>query len=140
MSSAVERRIRVLVAEDDPEMRALVAQTLREAGVEVELACDGHELRARLDDLNADAVISDVRLPGWSGLSALGWLGLNRPEIPVILITGFGDAITHARARQLGAVAVYDKPLDVIELRSLVLKLVRARDEVRRLCGDPPHT
>ncbi len=131
-----ERKIRVLVAEDDPEMRALVAFCLREAGVEVDLACDGRELRAQVAELSADVVISDVRMPGWNGMEALTWLSMNRPEIPVILITGYGDPRTHVRARELGAVAVYDKPVDVGELRRMVLSLVRAHEEVRRVCGN----
>lgn len=141
--SGLHEKARVLLAEDDPEMRALLAQSLAEAGATVDLACDGNAMRERLAALDADAlpdvVISDVRMPGWSGLDVLRWLSVNHPQIPVILITAFGGQETHERARQLGAVAVYDKPLDVAELRRAVLGMVRASETIRHAGGESPR-
>ncbi len=79
-------------------------------------------------------------MPGWSGLAALNWLSINHPEVPVILVSAFADEALRTRARELGAVAVIDKPLDLAALRAAVLGMVRATDEIRRVCGELPRT
>ena len=67
-----------------------------------------------------DLVITDVRMPGPSGVEMLEWLRGVVWSIPVIVITAFGDPVLHAEARRLGALAVLDKPFDVNELLALV--------------------
>ena len=114
----------VILAEDDREMRMLVATTLRRDGWDVVEASDGIDLLDcvawmlhRAEDCGSCILLSDVRMPGMSGLQALqqlrelGWPG------EIILITAFGDDATHARARELGARAVLDKPFDLDVLR-----------------------
>jgi DNA-binding NtrC family response regulator len=124
---------RVLIAEDDGAMRQLLEASFRAAGICVETVGDGQELKRRLSGSNgsaseAEVVISDVRMPGLSGLGLLQWLGKRGARVSVILITCFGDAPTHRRARQLGAVAVLDKPFAMTELLSLVQSLLDERD------------
>jgi DNA-binding NtrC family response regulator len=70
--------------------------------------------------LPAELVISDLRMPGITGLSVLGGLRDLELRIPFILITAFGDAGTHALAHQLGATAVLDKPFDMPSFLGLV--------------------
>jgi len=118
---------RILLAEDDAEMRALVAGALRADGYEVVEAKDGEELlrwiesTAQADGRNPFAVIvSDVRMPGLSGMDVLAVLQCSYRVTPVILITAFGDEELHAEAAELGAVAVFDKPFDLDDLRSAV--------------------
>jgi DNA-binding response OmpR family regulator len=114
------RRPCVVLAEDDREMRMLVATTLRRAGWDVIEAGDGIDLLDCIawviesrDDGRDCVLVSDIRMPGLSGLDALerlrdvGWHGA------IILITAFGDEATHARARELGASMVLDKPFDL---------------------------
>ncbi len=117
---------RVLVAEDDREMRRLIVDELESRGYTVEQAEDGRELILRLDDLKGDAdapfdlIVSDVRMPGATGIEALALLRRARWSLPVILMTSFGDDAVHAEGHRLGALAVFDKPLDVDELMDLV--------------------
>jgi DNA-binding NtrC family response regulator len=120
----------VLLAEDDPDMRMLLSARLRMAGIEAQTASDGRELERlverRIDDgvpLPA-VVISDLCMPGASGLEVLQWLKSRGLDVKVILITAFGDARTHQRARRLGAVAVFDKPFPIGELLDLVSRLM----------------
>lgn len=110
-------------------MRDLIAASLGAAGFVVELVDDGGALRERLGPGAADAplpqvVVSDLRMPGWTGLKALRFLQRHHPTIPVVLITAFGDPATHARARALGAAAVFDKPFELGSLRDTLLALV----------------
>jgi CheY-like chemotaxis protein len=128
------RVMRVLLAEDDREMRRLLASTLRKEHCEVLEAGNGLEL-AELIALERspsntgpaiDLIISDVRMPGRSGLEVLTVLRRNDRETPVILITAFGEPDTHAEAYRLGALAVFNKPFDIDDLRTMVVSMREA--------------
>jgi CheY-like chemotaxis protein len=133
--------MRVLLAEDDPAMRALLARALRKTGVEVLEARTGLEALERLANAIAgdadegerfDLVISDLRMPGYSGLDLLSSLRFAESRIPLILITAFGSASTHATAQRLGAFATLDKPFDLDDLMTLVSSAASSSQE------DPP--
>ena len=117
---------RLLLAEDDFELRELLACVLRADGHEVVEARDGNELWQLLSDQSSDVagpfalVVSDVRMPGLTAFDVLSRLQRAVAETPVILITAFGDQTTHLRALRLGASRVFDKPFDCDELREAV--------------------
>lgn len=129
----------VLVAEDDPDMRAVIAEALSAEGIGVEEVHDGFALVDRLRDRAGpplDLVISDVRMPGWTGLEVLAlgtWL---QCEAPMIIITAFGDAETHGAAENLGAAAVLDKPLDVDALIELAKDILENAVAIRDSAPD----
>ena len=131
-TSEATGRSLIVVAEDDHEMRSLLVTALRRDNYEVIEARDGRELlkllncdRQRAHDGPAiDLVISDIRMPGRTGLDVLATLRLSDWATPFILTTAFGDPQTHAEARRLGAVAVFDKPFDIDDLRTIVCNLV----------------
>ncbi len=115
----------ILLAEDDSEMRALIAAMLAGDGYLVIEARDGQELLLAIERLKAGSVrpamvVSDVRMPGYSGLDLLAILRCASWTLPVVLITAFGDEDTHTEARELGAIAVLDKPFDLDDLRAVV--------------------
>lgn len=125
---------RLLLAEDDFELRELLACVLRADGHEVVEARDGNELWQLLDPTPADdapkpfaLVVSDVRMPGLTAFDVLSRLQHELTETPIILITAFGDATTHLRALKLGASRVLDKPFDCDELRHAVLEMLQLR-------------
>jgi len=121
----------ILLAEDDPAMRELVATALCRDGYDVSEVPDGGRLLTRIAgtyltgtaDLAYDLVISDIRMPVCDGLKMLEGLRKAEWSLPVILMTAFGDASTHSRAEALGA-ALFDKPFDIDDLRTAVLNLV----------------
>lgn len=115
----------VVVAEDDDEFRALLASALRGDGHSVLEACDAAELRDRLlTGPLPDLVVSDVRMPGESGLDVLRWLRREGSEIPVVMITAFGDSETHSEAKACGVAAMFDKPFEIDDLRTAVLHIL----------------
>lgn len=126
---------RLLIAEDDPSFRTMLASSFRADGYEVVEVSNGSDLvdalgRSMLPATNIepfDLVVSDVRMPGWSGLEALASMGTGPPAPPVVLITAFGDEDLHARGHLAGAVAVIDKPLDIDDLRALVCRVLSER-------------
>jgi DNA-binding response OmpR family regulator len=109
---------RVLIADDDSAMRGMLEAALLRAGFDVETASDGSELLERLDASARDSrapqlIVSDICMPGLTGLDVLTRVRNQFPTLPVLLITAFGDALTHRRAHALGAVEVIDKPFDL---------------------------
>ncbi|MFO0593748.1 MAG: response regulator [Myxococcaceae bacterium] len=123
---------RVVVAEDHPVMRALISSTLRKAGFEVDEFADGQMLWHQLDPLGAqdnrlkpDLIVTDVRMPRCSGLELLERLRHSDwVQLPVIVMTAFGDHELHSEARRLGAASVFNKPFDVRALVREVQRLV----------------
>ena len=121
---------RVIVAEDDPEMRRLVVEALRKDGHQVTEAADGGRLLVQIAEafdrdptLSAvDVIVSDVRMPVCNGIELLERLADARWRVPVILMTAFGDEDTRKRAARIGAV-LFDKPLSLEALRDAVNRL-----------------
>jgi DNA-binding NtrC family response regulator len=120
-------KARIFVADDDPEMRNLLVTVLRHDGHEVREACDTETLLraiAASPEPPPQLVISDVQMPGSSGLRALAWVRRRYPSLPFILITAFGSPELHAQAARLGVTAMLDKPFSFTALRELARKLV----------------
>lgn len=118
----------ILLAEDDVEMRKTLSGVLRASGYQVVECADGLDLlkmfgASRIQAQCSryyDLVISDIRMPGLSGMEFLEGFHGKESFPPVILITAFGDTETHAKAKQLGAIAVFDKPFEVEDLLAIV--------------------
>jgi DNA-binding NtrC family response regulator len=66
------------------------------------------------------AIVSDVRMPLLSGMDVLAVIRASSTQVPVVLITAFGDVDTHGEAHDLGAVAILDKPFDLGALTTLL--------------------
>jgi len=126
--STVPPRARIVVAEDDFEMRRLVSDCLRKAGHEVHEVIDGSTLLRRVESslmvrTTVDLVVTDVRMPGYSGLEIVSCLREAGVHVPVVLMTAFGNLETQQRAEQLGATLI-DKPFKMQELKALVDRLL----------------
>jgi CheY-like chemotaxis protein len=111
---------RILLAEDDEEMRSLLAACLEASGHIVDQVVDGDRLLESFEALRAgtatawpDLVVTDVQMPGCNGLGAVAQLRQWNPDLAVIVITAFGDARVHERARELDVRQVLDKPFDL---------------------------
>ncbi|NUQ73558.1 MAG: response regulator [Polyangiaceae bacterium] len=122
----------IVVADDDDDMRSLLSGLFRADGFVVSEAKDGQELLAMLVARTApdgtpiapDLVVTDVQMPGATGIRVLSHVRRAHPTVPVILITAFGSVELHAQAKRLGAATVLDKPFDIGELRKLVQRLL----------------
>lgn len=124
MIAAAHRVTRILVAEDDDDMRSLVVDALRRDGYQVRGVSDGGYLLGQLAfGGEIDLVISDVRMPILSGTTILGSVRSALSTLPVILMTAFSDDATRAHAERLGAVLL-DKPFLIDDLRAAVHQLL----------------
>lgn len=122
---------RILIAEDDDEFRLLLVEAFAKQGYDVCACRHGVDLIDHLRCLEEparpndfDLIISDIRMPGVTGLSILEGLGDFGDAPPVILITAFGDEATHAAAERLGAAAMIDKPFELADLLSKARKII----------------
>lgn len=123
---------RVLIAEDDRELRELLALVLENAGYQVCQCCNGQQLLTRLTEQPSfDLVISDIRMPGLNGLEVLARRNRNMRQIPFICMTAFGDEQTHRKARHLGAAAVIDKPFDLDEMMKLIAHVCLRNERIK---------
>jgi DNA-binding response OmpR family regulator len=125
---------RVLLAEDDPGMRDLLARILADSGYDVVQAIDGQELLDLVSSALAstpamepfDIIVTDVRMPSHTGMDALKLMRSAHVRTPVIVITAFGDEELHRAAYELGA-WVLDKPFDLEDFEEAVAAMVRRR-------------
>ena len=125
---------RVLVIEDEEKLRRVVQLQLRGSGYEVELAATAEEGLAAAE--RADLVLTDLRLPGMSGLDFLERMHALRPGLPVVMMTAFGSVETAVEAMKKGAADFLVKPFSLDHLTAVVdkaLELQALREENKRL-------
>jgi DNA-binding response OmpR family regulator len=133
--AASSATLTILLAEDDANLRAMLAIVLRREGHRVIELRDGAELKDKLGVLYRRGqtpppdhlIISDLRMPGADGLTALRAVQALGHQPPFIILTAFGSSDVHASAQELGALKVLDKPFDFDELRAVV-RLFRAHE------------
>jgi two-component system OmpR family response regulator len=118
---------RLLIVEDNPEMRDLLRKVLEKEGYQVSVAADSREATASLSRIPFDLVVTDMLMPDDGGLELLEAIREVRPSLPVIIITAFGDWGSYSRALELGAAAFISKPLKMAELIGAIHTALAAR-------------
>ena len=111
---------RILLVDDDEDMRNLLAEVLGDDGYEVIQAANGAEALVLLHRETFTVMLLDKRMPGLSGMDLLPGLRVICPETPVIVITAFGDANTVAEGTEKGAFGVLFKPFRMDDLRAML--------------------
>ncbi|MFI5297324.1 MAG: response regulator [Polyangiales bacterium] len=106
---------RALVADDDEDMRFLMASTLRRAGFSVFELANGRELLRAFDEAPSTptVVVSDIGMPDLDGIAATKVLSAKVPRPTIVLVTAFGDRATLQLAKDAGADRVLLKPIDI---------------------------
>ena len=130
------RAARVLVVDDEPAVRSALRVNLARAGYDVALASSAEEALRGLREKAADVVLTDVTMPGAGGLHLLETLRQDRPELPVILMTGHGSVESAVAAMKAGASDYIIKPVSKDELLVILERTLRERAllaEVREL-------
>lgn len=115
----------VLVVDDEPDVETLFRQQfrreLRSGRFTMEFAQSAPEALGRITDAGVATLIlilSDINMPGMSGLELLPKARAARPDVPIIMITAYGDAETKRKALEGGAEALLTKPIDFMLLRN----------------------
>jgi CheY-like chemotaxis protein len=123
--------ILVLVVDDEPDVEALFRQQfrrdLRAQRFVMDFASSAADALTRLDaagDNSLILILSDINMPGMTGLEMLPKVREKRPDVPVIMITAYGDADTRRKALENGASGLLTKPIDFAVLRQEIDTLV----------------
>jgi len=119
---------RVLVIDDDLACRVLAALLLEHAGHSPTAVASVERALERLVDARVDVVVTDLNMPGWSGLDLLRLMRERRLTQPVIVMTGSDDDALIARTVELGAIAVLRKPYGTGELEAAIEDALRISD------------
>ena len=120
-------RFLILVVDDDAGMREVISDELQAQGYKVIEAANGLQAFELVRSQNIDLVVSDIRMPGGSGIELLENLrALQKAKPAVILISGFPD-LSETEAKEKGAIALLDKPFhaeQLVELTANALKII----------------
>jgi CheY-like chemotaxis protein len=115
----------ILVVDDEPDVEVLFRQQfrhdLRAGRFTMEFAQSGESALERIaeaEGLSIILILSDINMPGMTGLELLPRAKAARPDIPIIMITAYGDADTKRKALERGAEGLFTKPIDFGALRS----------------------
>jgi len=115
---------RVLIVDDDAEIRETTADYLAAHGYEVALAADALEMRAAFAKAIPQLVVLDLNLPGEDGLSLTRWLRANH-DVAIIMVTGAGEVVDRVVGLELGADDYLPKPFDLRELLARLKSVLR---------------
>jgi DNA-binding NtrC family response regulator len=119
------QHIHVLVVDDEPLIRRSLSEFLTLEGYSVSSANNGKEALNLLKDLDADIILSDIKMPDFDGLQLLKEVKARKCKAPVILMTGYGSIENAVEAMQLGAYDYITKPIIDNEIKILLQRLVK---------------
>jgi CheY-like chemotaxis protein len=127
--------VNILVVDDEPDVADLFRQRFRREARQgtfvIHFAASGTEALDRLAgeiQPRLAAVLSDINMPGMDGLQLLGEIKQRRPDLPVMMVTAYGDDERRRRARDLGAFEFITKPVDFDQLKEQLRQLPTAAD------------
>ena len=115
---------RILVVDDDQQLREVLSDMLRLDGHEVTVACDGNDALERFAEAEFDLVITDLGMPGMSGLDLAGVIHETNPDLPIAMITGWGTQLNEDEVALRGIRSLLSKPFHLRDIRSLVSELI----------------
>jgi EAL domain-containing protein (putative c-di-GMP-specific phosphodiesterase class I) len=122
---------RVLIVDDDEPLAKVFARTLEAAAYEVKWARDGADAKRTLQSESFDVIVSDISMPGMTGIELLQAIRQRDLDVPVILVTGEPDLDTAVLAVELGALRYLEKPVSPQGLREVVARAVQIHELAR---------
>ena len=126
--------VSILVVDDESDVAELYRQRfrreVRQGTYAIHFANSGEDALDKLDggEPNLIAILSDINMPGMDGLDLLGEVKRRYPELPVMMVTAYGDDERRRRAKELGAAEFLSKPIDFDRLRVRLRQLPNAVD------------
>jgi CheY-like chemotaxis protein len=118
----------ILLVDDDPSIRKIVGDMLERSGYGVVRAADGGQALAALEERNDIVlVIADHRMPGMDGLMLTRRIKEQLPDLPVVIMTGYGDLESYLCATGLGVVRYISKPVGLRDLQQTVQAALASR-------------
>jgi DNA-binding NtrC family response regulator len=122
--------MRVLVVDDEPKYARLIARLLTDAGHDVRTANGAAQALVSLDEQRADILLTDLRMPGMSGIELMSEAKRRNPQLAAILMTAFADVATARDALKRGALDYLVKPIDERELLALMGQATGSKNDL----------
>ena len=138
---------KVLLVDDEEDFLETLADRMRTRGMTVDTSTSAMEAIKRIDTESYDAIILDLMMPGMDGLEALKIVKERRPELQIILLTGFGTLEKGIEAMKLGATDFVEKPADLESLtqkiknahaKKMILVEKQTEEKIRRIMKEKP--
>jgi DNA-binding NtrC family response regulator len=129
----MKAKSRVIVIDDDPDSLVSVAAALRRDGYDVHPFTDPREGLSYLSSDGADVVVTDLKMPGLSGMEVIGRVVAEHPGVSVVVLTAFGTVYNAVEAMRAGASDFLEKPVGIPQLRAAVFKAVKDRERNREI-------
>jgi CheY-like chemotaxis protein len=135
------RRLKILLAEDDDDLRSLYGYMLLAAGYKVNAVRNGLEALAEIQVNRPDVVVTDITMPVLNGLDLIMAVRSNDEfaDLPVVAITSFGEDICEL-ARAAGATDAIDKPTDVTRMREMIEAAISRPSSARLRSNGSPRS
>lgn len=120
----------VLIVEDEKTVQLTILDGLRKYENEFRIlsAENGIVAKEILEKLAVDLIVTDLKMPGMDGFELLSYIRKNRPYLPVIVMTAFGNPELETWLRSVGVFAYLEKPIDFTELTSKILNALALKD------------
>lgn len=125
MTSATTAQPAILIVDDDPEIRSLLARYLAAQGFRVQTAANRRECEARLAQVTPDLLVLDVMLPDGSGLDICRSLRERQPQLPIIMLTALKEDVDRIIGIEIGADDYLGKPFNPRELVARIRAVLR---------------
>jgi DNA-binding NtrC family response regulator len=123
-----DKKIRILLADDEPIVHQTISDYLRDAGHEVDDVYDGASALQNIEETDYALVLLDVRMPGMDGLAVLNQAQEIRPDMSIVIITGHGNMEMVIQALRLGATDFLAKPIELLQLDAVLEKATQVRN------------
>ncbi len=130
---------RVLLVDDEPSVRRSLGEAIADFGIEVDVAASAEEALTKLSPVPPELILSDIRMPGLSGIELLTLVRERAPEIDVVLMTAYDDMPTVVAAMREGAFDFLVKPVNLDELEEVLRRALhdrRTRERARQTAED----
>lgn len=116
----------LLIVDDQMGIRMLLQEVFEQSGYTVTVAANGPEALEKFESNTVDGVLLDMKIPGMNGIEILKRMKQQQPDIPVMMMTAYGELNLIEEAKQLGASRYFIKPFDIFEVRSAVMEQLKA--------------
>ncbi len=127
---------KILIVDDDAELRSTLTEILGEAGYRIDKAASGREALDKIHSADFDIILLDLMMPGMNGMEVLSEVRKTRPRIKVIIITAFATVNNAVDAIKKGASDYISKPFKIEELLAIVRRVIeeaRFENGIRKL-------
>lgn len=128
---------RVLIVEDEPRLRSMLARAVPDMGMQVAAVASAEEALKHLAEHETDLMLVDLNLPGMTGMELLGQVREQHPDIQAVIMTGYGDLESAQDAIRMGVADFLTKPCSLGDLEQALERARKKLAEVRALRATP---